>query len=203
MCGSCSGPYKSSECVETEKQCCPVCKGKHKAWDIGCENRKKELRRVRRARKQLLTYHQIHRSLSPAQARQSSANAESHQEMETEPTHTQEILPASSKPTEQCQRPNTASRESRGGKRIVAQSETPSRSQTTRGRTELTPSSFGRARYSLYDPFSRPALAKTGTQSSQQAIQQLNLRKNAEVDGEDKENKVPDAYEDASSSLTH
>lgn len=37
VCGSCSGPHKSSECLETEKQCCPVCKGKHKAWDIGCE----------------------------------------------------------------------------------------------------------------------------------------------------------------------
>ena len=69
MCGSYSGLHKSSECVETEKQCCPVCKGKHRAWDIGCENRKKELRRVRTACEQLPTYHQIRKSLSLAQAK--------------------------------------------------------------------------------------------------------------------------------------
>lgn len=123
--------------------------------------------------------------------------------METELTYTQAILPTPSEATEQRQKPNTASRGNRGGKRIVGRSETPSRNQTIGGRTELTPSSFGRTRYSPYDPFSRPALAKTGTQSSQQASQQSNLRKNAEVDGEDKENEAPDTYEDASSSLTH
>ena len=47
--------------------------------------------------------------------------------METEPTHIQEILLTPSEATEQRQRPNTASRGNHGGKRTVAQSETPSR----------------------------------------------------------------------------
>lgn len=71
------------------------------------------------------------------------------------------------------------------------------------GKIELTPSSFGQTRYSPYDPFSRPVLAKTGIQSSQQAIQQSNFRKNAEIDKEDKENKAPDTYENAGNSLTY
>lgn len=50
-----------------------------------------------------------------------------------------------------------------------------------------------------YDPFSRPALAKSGIQLSQKSI----LQSNAEVDEEDKVNEAPDAYEDASSSLAH
>lgn len=123
--------------------------------------------------------------------------------METKPTHTQEILPNPSKAIKQRQRPNTASRGNRRGKRIAARSETPSRSQTIGGKTEFTPSSFGRTRHSPYDSFSWPALAKTGTQLSQQASQQSNLRKNAKVDREDKENKALDTYEDASSFFTH
>lgn len=39
-------------------------------------------------------------------------------------------------------------------------------------RTELTPSSFGQMRSSLYNPFFRPALVKRSTQLSQEASEQ-------------------------------
>ena len=119
MCGSFSGPHKSSEYVETEKQCCLLYKSKQKAWDIECKNWKKELRQVQTTCKQLPTYHQIRKSLSPAQAKQNSANTESHQKMETELTYTQEILLTPSKATEQRLRPKIASRGNRGDKQIV------------------------------------------------------------------------------------
>lgn len=105
--------------MKIEKQYCPVCKGKHKAWDIGCKNRKNKLRQVQTTHKQLPTYHQIHRSLSLAQAKQSSAKTESHQEIEIEPIYTQEILPISSKAIKQRQKLNTVARRNCGANALL------------------------------------------------------------------------------------
>lgn len=76
------------------------------------------------------------------------ANVKSHQEIEIELTHTQNIMSSLNKRIKQRQRLNTIDRRNCKGKRIFAHLKTPSWSQTIGKKTKFIFSFFKQVRYS-------------------------------------------------------